>query len=219
MNTMKYTPRTSGARLIALENGKLRFYALDQKQQWLVGRAGKGSAPDIDFQSRVVSRQHGWLMGMDEEWYYVDNPNNLNGTFLNGVAIDRPLSGTRKPITLRDGDVLGISGNGEDEGVAMVYTTRPVGSRWGMHPLNGREVLLGRDPECAICWQEPEISGRHAQLTPVEGSYQLWDFGSRSGTVLNGRTICGAVRLKKLDHFSICGKSCFFLGDRLLYEK
>ena len=161
MNTLPDTRTFSGAKLVVLENGRIRVYPLDQRQKWLLGRSSKGNEPDIPFQSKIVSRQHGWLMGMDEEWYYVDNPRNLNGTWLNGSHIERPLSGIRKPVTLRDGDVLRVdSGETALEGdiVVMLYTTREVRGNWAVYPLMGAQtVTIGRDPDCDLV--RPESAG------------------------------------------------------------
>lgn len=223
MNTLPDINRFSGARLVTLENGRVRVYPLDQRSKWLLGRSSRGSQPDIAFQSKIVSRQHGWLMGMDEEWYFVDNPQNLNGTFLNGTRIQRPLSGTRKPITLRDGDVLRVDSGEkalERETVVMLYTTREVKGNWAVYPLEGREtVTIGRDRGCDLLRQEPEVSGKHAAITCLNGRYYLSDCGSRAGTILNGRTVDCPVALREKDHFSICGGNYFFLRDRVLYER
>lgn len=223
METRKYEPQPSGAKLVVLENGRVRVVALDQKQQWLLGRAARSEAPDIPFQSRIVSRKHGWLMGMDEEWYYVDNPQNLNGIFLNSRRIERPISGTRKPITLKDGDVLRIdSGEAGLEGeiVVMLYTTRTVKGNWAVYPLEGiGELVIGRDPDCGLVRTEPEISGKHARLTCLNDRWYLSDCGSRAGTVLNGEQLDSAAALREKDHFSICGGNYFFLKDRLLFER
>lgn len=223
MNTLPDTKIFSGAKLVVLENGRIRVYPLDQRPKWLLGRSSQGNAPDIPFSSRIVSRQHGWLMGMDEEWYFVDNPRNRNGTYLNGTRIERPLSGIRKPVTLRDGDVLRVdSGEAEWESdiAVMLYTTREVQGNWAVYPLNGVQTLtIGRDPDCGLVRREPAVSGKHARLTCLNGQFYLSDCGSRAGTVLNGRTIDCPVLLREKDHFSICGGNYFFLRDRLLYER
>lgn len=223
METLKYAPQPSGAKLVVLENGRVRVFELDQKQRWLLGRTARGEVPDIPFQSRIVSRKHGWLMGMDEEWYYVDNPGNLNGIYLNGRRIERPISGTRKPITLKDGDVLRIdSGEAGLEGqiVVMLYTTRTVRGNWAVYPLEGmEELVIGRDADCGLVRAEPEVSGKHAKLTCLNGRWYLSDCGSRAGTVLNGERLDCATPLREKDHFSICGENYFFLKDRLLYER
>ena len=223
MNTLPDTRTFSGAKLVVLENGRIRVYPLDQRQKWLLGRSSKGNEPDIPFQSKIVSRQHGWLMGMDEEWYYVDNPRNLNGTWLNGSCIERPLSGIRKPVTLRDGDVLRVdSGETALEGdiAVMLYTTREVRGNWAVYPLTGAQtVTIGRDPDCDLIRPELAVSGKHAAITCLNGRFYLSDCGSRAGTILNGRAIDCPVALREKDHFSICGGNFFFLRDRLLYER
>lgn len=223
MNTLIDAGKASGAKLVALENNRIRIYALDQRQQWRLGRAARGTEPDIAFLSRIVSRQHGWLMGVDEEWYYVDNPKNLNGTWLNGTPIQRPLNGTRKPVTLKDGDVLRID-CGQDpiekDTVVMLYTTREVRGNWAVYPLEGvGTLIIGRDRECGLHSKEPEVSGKHAKLTCLNGRYYLSDCGGTTGTVLNGRHLDCPVALREKDHFSTGGGNYFFLGDRLLYER
>lgn len=223
MNTRNMTGESSGAKLVVLENGRIRVYTLDQRQRWLLGRAARGSEPDIPFQSRIVSRQHGWLMGMDEEWYFIDNPKNLNGTWLNGSRIQRPLTGIRKPITLKDGDVLRIDGEGQSEGpgtVVMLYTTREVRGNWAVYPLEGMEVLtIGSGSECGLQRAEPGIAGMHARITCLNDRFYLSDCGSQTGTFLNGKPIDCPVALREKDHFSICGGNYFFLRDKLLYER
>ena len=199
METLNYEPGSSGAKLVVLENGRVRVLALDQKQQWLLGRAARSGTPDIPFQSKIVSRRHGWLMGMDEEWYYVDNPRNLNGIFLNGRRIERPLSGTRKPVTLKDGDVLRIdSGEAGLEGeiVVMLYTTRTVKGNWAVYPLeevgelvmdaDERSVMVG-DEEIALTTREFDIlykllSYPKRTFTRAQLMDEFWDADSQSGT-------------------------------------
>ena len=224
METQKYDPQPSGAKLVVLEESRVRVFSLDARQRWLLGREVRSTAsPDVPLHSRIVSRQHGWLMRVDEEWYYVDNPRNMNGIFLNGRRIERPLSGTRKPVTLRDGDVLRIDGNEGTQGpesVVMLFTTRTVRGNWAVYPLEGmEELVIGRNADCGLVRREQEISGRHAKLTCLNGRFYLSDCGSRAGTVLNGEKINCPVALREKDHFSICGGNYFFLKDRLLYER
>ena len=223
MYTLNYAPKATGAKLVVLENSRIRVYPLDQRQKWLLGRETRKQQPDIPLLSRIASRKHGWLVGMDEEWYFVDNPENLNGTYLNGSRIPRPVSGTRKPTPLRDGDVLRIdSGDPDqkDEVTVLLYTTHEVRGNWTMLPLGRREqLILGRDVDCDVVLQDPEISGKHAHLTCLNGRYYLSDCGSRVGTVLNGERIQCPVALVEKDHFSLCGSHFFFLGDKLLYER
>ena len=86
METQMYIPQKSDASLIVLENDQIRVFPLDTKPEWNVGRYDSASAkaPDILFASMIVSRKHGWIKKIDNQWFYIDNPKNLNGTFRNG---------------------------------------------------------------------------------------------------------------------------------------
>ena len=209
-----------GPRLVVLEKDRIRVYPLDQKNKWLVGRETQSSQPDIPVRAKIVSRQHGWLMGVEEDWYYVDNPGNLNGTFLNGSRIQKPVSGMRKPVSLRCGDVLRIDGE-EDipdpEAVVMLFTARPVKGCWAQHSLkNVRVMTIGGDPGCALSTRNPADVPVQAKITALNGRFYLAGCGETA--ILNGKPLEGPEILRDRDHFSLGGRDYFFLGDRLIYE-
>ena len=87
MQTQRYIAQTSGASLIVLEDDQIRVFSLDARPEWTIGRYAPDvpNTPDILFTSRIVSREHGWIRNIDDQWFFVDNPKNLNGTFHNGV--------------------------------------------------------------------------------------------------------------------------------------
>lgn len=226
MNTQRYIDKISGAKLIVLEQQKIRIFDLDTRPEWSIGRilSDGSNTPDIPFSSMIVSRKHGWLMHIDEDWYYVDNAENLNGTFLNGIKIERPLSGARKPRTLKSGDVLRIDNSDlnhvSKDGVLMLFTTRPTEGTWTTFSLSGRaSTTIGRDPSCDISEALPYLSAKHAKITCANGQYYLSDCGSKAGTFLNGKAVTRNELLREKDYIAICDCSYFFLGDRLLYEK
>ena len=129
METQRYIQRTSGASLVLLENNVIRVINLDTRQDWLVGRYDPNmpNTPDILFISGIVSREHGWIRNVDNQWYFVDNPRNLNGTFHNGVKIPRPMTGIKQPVPLENGDILRVDNpnlqHGNAQGVLMLFTT------------------------------------------------------------------------------------------------
>ncbi|MBN1557762.1 MAG: FHA domain-containing protein [Lentisphaerae bacterium] len=55
--------------------------------------------------------------------------------------------------------------------------------------LDGGECLIGRDPQCTIRLNDPEVSRRHARITVAAGEAWVEDLDSRNGTLLNGRPI------------------------------
>lgn len=226
MQTQRYVPKQSGAKLVVLEQSQIRVYDLDQRNEWMVGRIipDGSSNPDVPFHSWIVSRRHGWLKHIDQDWYYVDNPENLNGTFLNGIKIERNQTGARKPQTLTSGDVLRIDNQDLDyvskDGILMLFTKQPVQQNWSAFMLTDKAVLtIGRSDRCDIIEPYPYVSATHAKITSVDGQFYLSDCGSMAGTYLNGKRAIKEERLRVRDHISICDRSYFFLGDRLLFER
>lgn len=224
MQTQQFIPRTSGASLVLLENDNIRVVNLDIRQDWLVGRYDPSmpNTPDILFTSGIVSREHGWVRNLNDQWYFVDNPRNLNGTFHNGVKIPRS-PGIKQNVPLENGDILRIDNpnlsRANAQGVLMLFTTAEVEGNWTTYPLSGGDTLIGRDESCQIVESVPYISARHARIRCHGGSYYLSDCGSSAGTFLNGQRVTQEVTLREKDCISLCDCSYFFLGDKLLYAK
>lgn len=56
-------------------------------------------------------------------------------------------------------------------------------------PLD-REVVLGRDPACALALGTPDASRRHARVVPLAGGgHAVEDLGSTNGTRVNGERV------------------------------
>lgn len=70
-------------------------------------------------------------------------------------------------------------------------------------PVEGEQLIIGRDPANAIVINDPEVSRRHARLTLQGGRYVLEDLGSTNGTFVNGRRLTGAYVLKPGDVVSL----------------
>jgi serine/threonine protein kinase len=76
-----------------------------RKSELTIGRAYKGSIPDIDLGpyggSRAgVSRKHGRLLYKDSQWY-VEDLGSTNGTFVNGTRIS-----ANNPVAFKHGDLI-----------------------------------------------------------------------------------------------------------------
>ncbi|MCA9682314.1 MAG: FHA domain-containing protein [Myxococcales bacterium] len=56
------------------------------------------------------------------------------------------------------------------------------------HPLSARH-LIGRAPTCALCIDDPAVSGYHAELTWNGEAWTVQDLGSRNGTTVDGRPL------------------------------
>lgn len=62
--------------------------------------------------------------------------------------------------------------------------------------LNGQVVELpemrmtiGRDPDNAICTDNPAVSAHHAALIPESGGFVIYDLHSSNGTFVNGQQV------------------------------
>ena len=56
-----------------------------------------------------------------------------------------------------------------------------------MHPLKGRRVRIGREPQCEIVLDDPHISRNHAEVQSFDdGKIVLRDLGSTNGIFVNG---------------------------------
>lgn len=225
METQNYIMQSKGANLVILEKDEVNVQTLDGRSEWQIGRyhPDMPSVPDIQLSSMIVSKEHGWIRNIDDQWYYVDNPKNLNGTFHNGVKIPRPMPGMRQPTPLENGDILRIDNedlnHASAKGVLMLFTTVPEKGVWTVYQLDKHTTVIGRDNSCDIVEPLPYISLKHAKITYVNGSYYLSDCNSRAGTFLNGRQIKSSTILREKDCISFCDCNYFFLGDKLLYAK
>ncbi|HSD19824.1 MAG TPA: FHA domain-containing protein, partial [Anaeromyxobacter sp.] len=51
------------------------------------------------------------------------------------------------------------------------------------------EVVLGRDPGCALRLPAEDVSRRHARIAPLDDGHLVEDLASTNGTFVNGETI------------------------------
>lgn len=71
---------------------------------------------------------------------------------------------------------------------------------WELH--EGRN-LIGREDDCAIIIEAPEISRYHASIDVEEGEAVLHDLGSKNGTFLGGHRIAAPARLGDQDEIGL----------------
>jgi len=70
------------------------------------------------------------------------------------------------------------------------------------YPLEGAELIVGRDPGNAVSINDGEVSRKHAKLTSKGAGYVLEDLGSTNGTFVNGTRLSMPVALKPGDTVS-----------------
>lgn len=102
----------------------------------------------------------------------------------------------------------------ETPSVAFVAPVRPVlmlvgGGRRGLWELTGRDLVIGRDRECAVAIPADQAaSRRHARLRPTRrdpAEIEIEDLGSLNGTLVNEVPIDRPVVLREHDSVRIGG--------------
>ncbi|MBA2585681.1 MAG: FHA domain-containing protein, partial [Chthoniobacterales bacterium] len=61
------------------------------------------------------------------------------------------------------------------------------------HELAEDLITIGRSPENLVQIDDQSVSGRHAELRLVSGTYHLKDLGSMNGTRINGAPLMDAT--------------------------
>lgn len=70
-------------------------------------------------------------------------------------------------------------------------------------PLEGDQLIIGRDSSNGVPINDAEISRKHSRLSFQGGKYVLEDLGSTNGTFVNGQRLAGPVVLKPGDVVSL----------------
>lgn len=76
--------------------------------------------------------------------------------------------------------------------------------------LQGDEVIIGRDPSCGVCLDDPQVSRRHARLRLTAFGVFVSDLQSKNGTWLDGRRVQGLAELR--DGLLTIGRNKLFLA-------
>lgn len=80
----------------------------------------------------------------------------------------------------------------------------------------GREFLIGRSGECALCFANKRVSSRHAKIVFESGKYRLVDLDSKNHTFVNGKRI-SSHDLQDGDTISIAYYSIVYDNGQLVF--
>ncbi|RME87555.1 MAG: FHA domain-containing protein, partial [Anaerolineae bacterium] len=86
-----------------------------------------------------------------------------------------------------------------------------------VYPLEGGQILIGRDAKNTITIADAEVSRRHARLTFQGGKYVLEDLGSTNGTFVNGQRLTGPHVLRAGDVVSL-GEHITLVFEAMTYD-
>ena len=81
-------------------------------------------------------------------------------------------------------------------------------------PLEGDQLVIGRDSSNGVSFNDAEISRKHSRLSFQGGKYVLEDLGSTNGTFVNGQRLAGPVVLKPGDVVSL-GEQIVLMYDAI----
>ena len=70
-------------------------------------------------------------------------------------------------------------------------------------PLHEGENLIGRDAECTVCVDLPNISRRHARIVVTGHEATIEDLGSTNGTVLRDQKVTQPTALRDADRIRV----------------
>jgi predicted component of type VI protein secretion system len=84
-------------------------------------------------------------------------------------------------------------------------------------PIEGEEMLLGRDLANEIAISDPEVSRRHARFYMQDENVMVEDLGSTNGSFLNGERISSPQQLRAGDVITL-GESIVLVFENAGYD-
>lgn len=210
--------------LIVEPGNNIRVHNIN-KNSLTIGRQGADAQSELTLNSKIVSRRHGCFNILNGELHYIDFP-NLNGTYINGVKVQRPAESQSQPVKLKDGDILRIDSGDlsrpHGDGIIMLISCAASNmERWCTLPLSacGETILIGRNvPAGNICIPKVTVSRQHAKITRTASGVFVEDCGSQNGTLLNGLPLKNRQPLKDRDVLIICATKIIFTGGVFVYN-
>ena len=76
--------------------------------------------------------------------------------------------------------------------------------------IGEQPIIIGRQPDCDIVFDDPNISRRHAEVRIAAGEYTISDLGSTNGTKVNGVAVSLARALRDGDIITLGSNSIRF---------
>lgn len=86
-----------------------------------------------------------------------------------------------------------------------------------IYPLEGPELVIGREPSCEVSINDPEVSRRHARLYLQGVNYVLEDLGSTNGTSINGQRLVGPYILRAGEMVTL-GENTHLLFEQVVFD-
>ena len=150
---------------------------------------GRSTANQIHFTSyKQISRQHARLLRSPSGQWFIEDMGSRHGTFVG----DRTLP-AHGPVPFNKGDVVYLASLKipARKLISMALrrgATSPEGTALAVS--QDRPMVIGRAQDADILLPTPQVSLRHARLTPTgDNQWIIEDLGSKNGTYVNGRRV------------------------------
>ncbi len=115
--------------------------------------------------------------------YVIEDLNSTNGTWVNEHKIDRAF--------ITPGDVIGLGSYQFDFDVTIIDRINPETHKRTeaieLPEVLAKPVIIGREPDCDIILDAPQISRHHARLVYTGAGWQVEDLDSANGLAVNDR--------------------------------
>jgi S1-C subfamily serine protease len=174
---------------------------------------GRDADCDLTLEDPEVSRRHASMRLLPDGQAEITDLGSGNGTIVNGRRITAP-------TILQGGEELRLAGTtiktdrpGARTAIAtgetvprasetvtaapmrLVVTSGPDSGKGA--DVKGDRFLIGRDADCDLTLEDPEVSRRHASVRLLpDGRAEVTDLGARNGTIVNGRRITAPATLE-----------------------
>lgn len=102
----------------------------------------------------------------------------------------------------------------KEKAVLLILSTEELGRTF---VIDSDEITIGRNPNCDIRLNDPEVSGEHCRITvPAERTFIIEDLDSTNGTFINKKALKKQTQLFYSDRL-VLGKTVlrFFLEETL----
>lgn len=142
-------------------------------------RIGAAKDNDLVLNYPEVAAQQAALVRDQGSWILHD----IQGS----TALNQPGTGVRNgKIEERDQVYFGAY---QTSAARLLRCLGPLAGKDRPYMLGDGKHLIGRDPEAAICFEDPQVSRQHAILEIRGNRARVTDLGSANGTWLNGRRV------------------------------
>ncbi|MDJ0923449.1 MAG: ATP-binding cassette domain-containing protein [Acidimicrobiia bacterium] len=198
-------------------NHEQRTYVFTQPEVTI----GREAGVDVVIDVPDVSRVHGIVRWIHDEWHFTDN-SSRNGSFLAGSRVNEVVIDGSLTVNLagRTGPEVTFSPAIDLATEVTATTSRLVGDIGvvsAVHDTRRDSTTLGRAPDNDIVVDDLEVSRHHAEMrTSTEGQLEIVDLGSHNGTYVNGVQVERAT-LNDFDLVTV-GHHMFRVLDGVLEE-